>query len=190
MKPQINIRYGKLLDPFFKEHVLVKYPTYEFPTEEQVLTKVKIFQDTWKNYEDQFIESIKTVSGLSFKRSIIDCFIVSATPRDMSAPLIIRSRYDGEEFADIIMHELLHILLSDNKVNRFKYSKSESERTLNHLSVFALLNYFYIEILKDEKRLLKVKQKSKEGNNSEYARAWEIVEEVGYENIIDSLKVV
>ena len=125
---------------------MIKYPDYQFPTEEQVLDKTKIFKNAWQKNEDLFINSIKEISGLSFQRNIIDCFIISATPRDMSAPLIIRSRYTEDEFVDVLMHELLHILLGDNKIDRFKYIKEEADRTLNHLYVFALLNYFYIEI--------------------------------------------
>ncbi len=190
MKPQINIKYANLLDPFFKDHVLVKYPTYQFPTEEQVLEKVKLFKKAWVKHEEIFINSVTEITGLLFKRNIIDCFIVSATPRDMSAPLIIRSRYTEDEFVDVMMHELLHMLFSDNKVLKYSYHKDESVRTMNHVTVFAILNYFYVEILNDIERLNRVKQKSKEGNNSDYARAWEIVDEIGYKEIINSLKIL
>jgi len=176
MKPTINIRYGKLIDPFFKDSVKVSYPDYVFPTEEQVLEKIGLFKKAWNEKESDFINFLYKETGLEFKRNLIDCFIVSATPRDMSAPLIIRSRYNEEEFLDVMHHELIHVLLSDNKVKRLEGFEEESKTTVNHLRVFFLLKKFYLEILKDEISFNRIYEKSSDNKNKEYRRAWYILE--------------
>lgn len=186
MKTVINIRSGKLLDPFFNEYVKVKYPNFEFPTEEQVEGKIELFQKIWEKQGVSLLKSIYKITKLKFKRNVIDCFIVSVTPRDMSAPLIIRSRYTEEEFIDVLLHELLHKLFVDNGLKKIK-DLEESKTTINHIKVFAVLKYLYLDFLKDEERLGRVMQKSKEGNNKDYARAWEIVDERGYKEIIKGL---
>jgi hypothetical protein len=186
MRPKINIKYAKLLDPFLKEYVKVNYPTYQFPSEEIVLDKVSLFQKTWSETEDLFFNFIEQYTKLQFQRNVIDCFIVSAISRDMSSPLIIRSRYDETEFIDSLIHELLHILLVDNNVSRFKYNKEISERTSNHINIFALLSCFYLKALKDENRLEKIKEKA-DDNNPDYKKAWEIVEEIGFEKVLENL---
>ncbi len=188
MKPQINIRYGNLIDPFFKVYVEVKYPGYVFPTEEAVLGKIKDYRLAWEKMEEIFLNSIYKITNLEFKRNIIDCFIVSATPRDMSAPLIIRSRYTPDEFVDILMHELLHILFSDNKL-RGPTNKNLTERANNHVLLFAILKYFYTEILEDIERLNKVMTIPKVGNNKDYEDAWDAVNNGDYKSIISNILI-
>ncbi len=42
--PQINIRHGRLLEPFFRDYILKKYPNHIFASTEEVLEKVKLFK--------------------------------------------------------------------------------------------------------------------------------------------------
>lgn len=187
MIPNVNIKYGKLIDPFFKEFVSVNYEGYKFPTYQEVEEKISLFKKTWAEKGPEFISFLYRTTGLEFKRNTIDCFIVSATPRDMSAPLIIRSRYSEEEFLDSIRHELIHVFLSDNKLKKIEGFNNESKTTINHIKVFALLEKYYKEVLKDEDNLIRLKNKSDE-KNPDYLRAWEIVEEKGYQNIVSIIK--
>lgn len=188
MNTTINIKYGKLIDPFFKDSVLVNYPNYTFPSKENVLEKVTLFKNEWQKHEEQFFNFLVEKTGLSFKRNIIDCFIVTATPRDMSAPLIMRSRYTPSEFIGVFTHELIHVLFSDNKVEKQKGYENESSTLRNHVPVFALLDAYFTEV-SDEKEILTF-LKGLAGNNpknADYKKAWEIVNEVGYQNIIDDM---
>lgn len=185
--PQINIRYGKLIDPFFKDSVSLNYPGYQFPTEEEVKNKVKLFRSVFEKDKGIFFEMLEDL-GLEFKRNTIDCFIVSATPRDMSAPLIIRSRFNETEFMDTMYHELIHKLLTDNSIPKYPHSDKMSLTIIDHIDVFAILVYFYHEFLKDKDRLLKVREKSADPKNIEYKKAWEIVDVVGYGEIIKNLR--
>lgn len=185
-KPKIIIKHGRLLEPFFQAYVRVNYPDYQFPSEEKIKEKVKIFQNAWNQVGDNLINQIYKITGLKFKREVIDCYIVSATDRCMSAPLIIKSRLKEEEFVDTMLHELLHIILVDNKIKRIK-CLNESKITMDHLRVFAVLKYIYKDYMKDEDRLKRVIEKSQVGNNKDYARAWEIVDKIGYLNIIKGI---
>lgn len=185
--PQIYIRYGKLIDPFFKDSVSINYPDYEFPTVDEIKDKVQLFRKTFEDNKDVFFVMLKDL-GLEFKRNTIDCFIVSATPRDMSAPLIIRSRYNETEFMDVMYHELLHKLFTDNEIPKYEYTDEISSTTINHIDIFAILKYFYLEFLKDEDRFQKIKEKSADLKNIQYKKAWEIVDIVGYKEIMKSIK--
>lgn len=187
MQPLIRIKYGKLIDPFFKEYVAVKYPGYVFPSHEAVLGKIVLFKDAWAVYEEKFFAFLQKETGLTFKRNIIDCYIVSATPRDMSAPLIIRSRWSGEEFVNTLMHELIHVLFSDNATKKVVLDKEVSPRTTNHVMVFALLKKFYLDILQDEEKFEKYSVVFNPEINKEYVEAWEIVNSVGYDAIIENI---
>jgi len=185
--PVVNIRQGKLLEPFFQAYVKEKYPEHIFLDELGVAEKVSLFKTEWSLYQKVFFNAIFEVSGLRSTRNVIDVFIVSATDKDMSAPLIIRSRYEPKEFVNVLMHELLHIILTDNNVT-IAFG-DESKTTKNHIYVFALLTYLFKEILHDERGLELEKKKSDSEKNLEYRRAWDIVEKNGYKEIISTLKI-
>jgi len=183
MKPTINVRHGKLIEPFFNGYVSLNYPDFEFPSDEEVKNKVELFKNIWREKEEVFINFLHNTTGLEFKRNVIDCFIVSATPRDMSAPLIIRSRYTEEEFVGVMYHELIHILFSDNKAKELEGYKDKPKTTRNHIQLFSLLNEFYLDILKDEEGLERIRAKSDDEKNIEYKKAWEIVDGLDYKEV-------
>ncbi|MEX0910378.1 MAG: hypothetical protein WDZ73_01335 [Candidatus Paceibacterota bacterium] len=189
MQPKIRIKYGKLLDPFLKVYVESKYNGYKFPSEEEVKRKVKLFRGIWEKYDYKFFNGLDKL-GLSFKRNLIEVFIVSAVNRDMSSPLIIRSRYNEEEFINVLIHELLHVLLADNEIKpTFKFG-DETMSTQNHVYVFALMTYLFKDIFKEEYRLITERQKSSAFKNEDYFKAWNIVKTIGYQSIVDEIKKV
>lgn len=134
----LDIKYANLLDPFLKEHIIKKYPDYIFPVEEEVQNKVKIFREI---PVAEYIEKMEKFFNLSFKRNIIPVYIVSAIDRDMSAPLIIRSRYNKEEFTEVLLHELVHCLMTDNHI----VFQTSIER---HIPVFKFLKS--VDMAKEE----------------------------------------
>lgn len=183
-KPILNIKYGKLLDPFFKEYVSVKYPDAQIPKEEDVLDKVKVFKDVWKKEGSGVIDFLYTNTGMEFKRNIIDCFIVSSTPRDMNSPMVIRSRYNNKEFIYTVLHELIHTLFSENRFKVPEKYIKESKTTKNHIALFALVEKYILEEMKDSEFLKEIKKVSNTEVNREYGRAWEIVTEEGCEEVL------
>lgn len=136
--PTINIRYGKLIDPFFKGFIAHKYPGFEFLTDEQVQTQIALYKTAYKERGVALIEQMLLYTGLSFQRNVIDCFIVTATNRDMSAPLIIRARYTANEFLEALLHELAHILITDNG-KKLNLKLHENKTIENHIPVYAIM---------------------------------------------------
>ncbi|MBU4536465.1 hypothetical protein KJ603_00290 [Patescibacteria group bacterium] len=168
------------------------------PTEEEVLRKTRELKEEWKKYEKEILTAICEITDLGFKKNVIDAHIVSGSPRDMSSPLIISAHNPTNSFVNTMTHELIHKLFTDNargidrgKVypNIFKdMFPNEKATTQSHIVVHAILKYVYLDVLKDKKRLEKDRNKSKNHSTNEYNRAWEIVEEQGYLNLIEKLK--
>ena len=196
--PEIKIFYSRLIDPFFigynKTYHKGGWDKWVAPSQEKVLAKTKELRELWRKEETRILTAVCKITELEFKRNIIDVHIVSGSPRDMSNPLIISAHNPKEDFISTLTHELIHKLFSDNirvreKVypNIFKdMFPDEKATTQNHIIVHAILKYVYLDILKNEKRLENNIKHSE--RTVDYKKAWEIVEEEGYLNLIEKLK--
>jgi hypothetical protein len=187
MIPKINIIHGKLLEPFFNCYVEKHYPDYEFKSDEEVKEKIELFRKEGQKNSDKILNAICEVTKKTFLSEKLDVYVVNATPKDMSAPIIIRSRYTPEEFIDSLIHELLHVFLRENKIMQYKTDIDVDMTTKNHIDVFAILTHIYKNVLKDEQRLEKIKEKSNTPQNLSYKKAWDIVEKIGYKKIIETI---
>lgn len=147
-----------------------------------------------KNYKSEWAKfGLCNITELKFNRDVIDVYIVSVNPRQFSNPIIIKSGFEPDEFIDTLTHELIHRLLVLNKIKKTaivnKQYMDESATTQNHILVHALLQYIYLDILKDSVRLEKNILRSKNHNTNDYSRAWETVEKEGYKKIINEFKL-
>ncbi|MBU6431035.1 MAG: hypothetical protein KGJ58_00090 [Patescibacteria group bacterium] len=198
--PKIRIKYNRFLDPIFtfycKNNPELKKQGWNDwipPEKEKVLERVKNYNEEWIKYENKILSKICEILGLNFERNIIDVHIVSGNPRQFSNPIIIKSGFSPDEFVDVLTHELLHVLFQDN-IDIFPIKilnemfQDESKTTKNHIITHAVLKFLYLDILKDRERLERNILNSKKHNSSDYTRAWEIVEEKGYREVIDDLK--
>jgi len=85
-------------------------------------------------------------------------------------------------------------LISDNttltleKIIDFfeKVYPDHNQRTRNHILVHAGHKHLYLNVLKEPRRLTRDIASCKDA--PDYAKAWEIVEERGYQKIIDEFK--
>lgn len=181
--PKIIIKYARLLDPFMAVASKAEHPGWVPPPISAVESKVKLFRKEWGAYDKKIFEGMHRATGLVFSRNILDVYIVSGIPRDMSDPIIIRSRYTQVEFVNVLSHELLHRLFAINKTE-FDFPE-ESERVINHIFVFAVLKYLYLDILRQPERVeMDLHRARGDTSNSGYVRAWDIVENLGYENLV------
>lgn len=185
MRPRLTIKYGKLLEPFFHCYIEQKYPGFEIPDEAAVKAKVRLFRNEWSRYRDRFFDGIESF-GLEFSRNRIDVHVVSATDRDMSSPLIMRSRYDAREFVSVLFHELLHNLFGE--VGLVRGYGEETSTSQRHVYVFAMLEFLFRDVMGEPERIEEEKGKSGPGRNPEYYRAWEIVERDGYHAILEGME--
>ncbi|KKQ21266.1 MAG: hypothetical protein US33_C0006G0016 [Parcubacteria group bacterium GW2011_GWC1_36_9] len=198
--PKIIIKYNRFLDPIFVFYCknnpeLQKRGWNDWmpPQKKEIANRIKNYRIEWAKQEDKILQGICKILDLDFKRNIIDVHIVSGNPRDFSEPLIMKGGYTPEDFVDTLSHELIHILLQDNveKIPITILSKmfpKESNLTKNHIITYATLKYIYLEIFKDESKLNKNIKKSLKSSLPDYSRAWKIVEEKGYGQLIIEFK--
>ncbi len=166
--PEIRINFSRLLyhgecrhlDLIFNkgESKMASPETYEVRTEE--------YRKAWANYQTTILQGMTEVLDLSFYRPVID---VTLAPYfgHKSTPLIINFRPDPDRFVDVLTHELLHVLQTDNTKHQelgphstvdllaeWRRLFGEHERVmLVHIPLHALHKYIYLDILKAPERL-------------------------------------
>lgn len=190
--PKIRIKFGWHLDPIFQALTKLsqKIKDKSYPGEEEIEKKVESYKAAWISYEEKILKGISDILELEFFQDIIDVYIVGRA-QSFSDPMIVASTFEPDEFIDVLTHELLHRLLTDNtkKLNVVKIWSEMFPRkerlTRNHIILYAVHKYLYLEVLKEEQRF---KQDIERTKNPEYKDAWNIVEEEGYEKIIDQFK--
>ena len=93
-----------------------------------------------------------------------------------------------------LSHELIHRLFSDNIQNVvagkifLEMFPNENELIRNHIITHSVLKFIYLDLLKDKEKLEINIEKSSKSSFPEYKRAWEIVEEMGYKELIAEFK--
>lgn len=190
--PEIRFKYPwlllKAIDPELrpayreigKEHVL---------DEQFIKDRLATFKRLWKSEERQILEGLCHIFGIEFRQNIIDLY-VAPFRNSFSDPLTIAAKTADERVVDMIAHELLHRLLSENMAS----DDSKWERlfgdhpklVLNHIVVHAGLQALWSDVLQTPERLARDKQKSQELDG--YRQAWEYVDMHGYQNIIQKVK--
>ncbi|MBU6431328.1 hypothetical protein KGQ29_03050, partial [Patescibacteria group bacterium] len=66
--------------------------------------------------------------------------------------------------------------------------QNENELTQSHILTHAILKFVYLDILENKEMLEKNIGRSSESSFLEYKRAWDIVEERGYKELITEFK--
>ena len=194
--PKIRIKYNRFLDPIFKAYIKSnpKWKDWVEPTEIEVKERVKKYKEEWAKYEKKIIEGICEALGLNFSQNIIDVHIVSGNDRQFSNPVVIKSGLKPDEFIESLSHELIHRLFSDNVQNVvagkifLEMFPDENELARNHIITHAVLKFIYLDVLKEKERLAKNIERSSKSSFPEYPRAWKIVEEKGYRELINYFK--
>lgn len=151
-------------------------------------------EKAWNRKEKDIMTGLKKITGLSFNKNYIDVFLVNreAVKSSISDPLILRVSDNVDRNLCILVHELIHNLMWDNQQNSnwsLKIQKlfpKENRKTAIHISVHAILEALYTDILENPEMIVEDVKRSQ--NSPDYRRAWEIVKEEGYKNIIKKLK--
>ncbi|HUD01589.1 MAG TPA: hypothetical protein VMR37_04635 [Rhabdochlamydiaceae bacterium] len=187
MNPQIEIRYNKFLDPIFKGWILAQpqWKDWVCPSLEEVLDKTEKYKNEWRKYEEKILGGITLATGLKFKRNYIDVFVVSGNLRPFSRPVVLKSTYDLDQFINIITHELIHCLFSDNRISEDKKDPYPENK---HILLHAVLKYIYLDILNEPERLKLNIKMSSESKNPEYISAWNEIGKLGYKEILVKIK--
>lgn len=161
----------------------------------KILNNMEKMKKFWKKDERKILEEISKITKLKWREKQIYCYM---TGREnyfaFSDPLTLPFYKKLDFLTDILVHELIHKILQDDKVNwqeflkTWKYIerkyKNETGRTKIHIIVHAIHSHIYFKFY-SEKRL-------KRNINSpfisaEEKRAWKIVQKENYKNIIKVL---
>ena len=198
--PKIIIKYNLSIDPIFAFYCqnnpeLKKRGWNEWvvPPKEEIIRRIRAYRKEWSKYEKKILNGICDILGLNFKINIIDVYIVSGISRAIGDPIIIKSGFRPDEFVDVLTHELIHRLFNLNELGRIVHKVkekyvNESPVTKKHIIVHAVLKYIYLDILKQPYRLDRDLLSSKKHSTDDYSKAWEIVEQDGYRQIISDFK--
>lgn len=194
MIPYINIKYNRFLDPLCVGWVKARpiYKNISIPSKSTVLKRAKHYNKLWAIHGHKILRGIVRATGLSFKRNWIDVHVVSLHSRPFSSPIVIKSRYSDTDFINVLTHELIHCLFSDNKglINSIiPWVPLDKCDTCNdHVFLHAILEYIYVDVLKSPAHLKRNIQVSSTPGNEGYATAWKIVRGNSYQKIIKEFK--
>lgn len=157
------------------------------------------YRAAWKPKAHTILEGMCKLYGLEFYRDVID---VNLAPwiKPISKPIMMSFFYEPDQFVDILTHELLHVLQTDNKKIKYQDSRlhdvraiwvgqfgdTHSFKTLVHIPIHAGLKAIYLDILKEPERLERDIKACE--HMPEYKLAWEYVEKHDYKKIINNLK--
>ncbi|OHB09958.1 MAG: hypothetical protein A3G05_01400 [Candidatus Zambryskibacteria bacterium RIFCSPLOWO2_12_FULL_45_14] len=193
--PEIRFKYGWLLtDAFYNYRKMIpKFKKEKPPTWKKMRVLIKDQKKVWKKDEKKIIKAMQKIIGLNFYQNLIDVYIVDGHKSAFSDPMVINYRYHGEGFVDVLTHELLHRLLTDNMQGKNGgswphkiYPKIKNRTTIYHILVHAIHQEVYLNVLKRPDRLKHDIEKCKQWPS--YHRAWNIVERDGHMNIINQFK--
>lgn len=199
--PVIRFVYGKFLDEVFRKAVQYdpSFVDKSYPTPQEIVAKVQSHKKYWDIHGHLILNAFSSFTELQFKRNILDVFVVGRAYHAFSSPTVVSiCKLDPPEFIpedvffDVVTHELLHILLSDNTLDvsvkdyTIKRYPGEVEKVNTHIVLHAIHKQIYLEVLKSPERFeLNLRRSSKA---PAYMRAWEIVNLEGYQRIIDEFK--
>lgn len=166
----------------------------ELADDSQMEQTVAAYTEAWQPHEHIIMAGMCKTLGLRFRQNLIDVYIAPWF-HAFSDPLVVGVKYEPDIFIDILTHELLHRLLTDNTTVPYDIDLSEewgtlfgtrhTPRTLAHIPVHAAHTAIYLDVLQEPQRL----QRNIARNPSQdYIRAWNYVDQHGYRTIIEQLR--
>ena len=186
MIPMIEFRYSWIYDQKFKD----KGKKYSPKKIEEYIKKVK---KIWGKYEKDILKELQKISGLKWEEKKIICYIISKTI-PFSDPLTIPIYKNKNYFIDVLTHELIHRLFTQNTnreiTNRsWKMIQRKLKKENINVRVHVILNAIHKHILLKFFNKKRLNKNIKSLNHlKDYKKSWEIVERQRCENIIKSFK--
>ena len=196
--PEIRIDYSWLLRGNVSEHLNKLWGDgTPLRSEDRYRLIAKKYRNAWEPFADKILNGMCDITGLTFRQNIIDVYIAPWFAA-FSDPMVIGVKYEPDVFVDVLTHELLHRLLTDNNsvpstlrllpTWEKMFGKNHSFITLVHIPVHAIHEAIYLDVLHDPNRLVRDKVSHQQNKHADYVKAWEYVEKHGYKEIINQLK--
>jgi len=191
MMPKISIRHNKFLDPIFVGWIKAQpqWKDWKRPSDELIKSQISMYNEEWDKYGERILRGICEATGLNFKRNQIDVYVVSGSLRPFSRPIVIKSGYEPDYFVNVLTHELIHCLYSDNdeEVNKPLHYPHENHTVSVHVYLNAILKYIYIDVLGEPERY-ELDKKMVADSKLGYNIAWDIVDKIGHLKLIEDFK--
>lgn len=192
-RPEIRLRHSRLMTSVVSMPLMMQALGNDavMPSDEYFEERAQEYRDAWMPYEERIVDGMMTGLDLSFYLPVIDVTLAPMI-KPFSTPLIISYRQEPDRFIDILAHELIHVLLDDNRegVKFMQFVKQtwpgEVNRTMSHIGVHAMLEHLFVDVLDEPARM--TRDKERVSHNPPYVRAWEIVEAEGSASILDKFR--
>ena len=165
------------------------------PSHKQALAYAKKMKDCWQKREWGFLEEIALVTGLSWRRTEIPCYIVAVEQSwSSSDPLLIpmglSSKAKIESNCYNLEHELIHCLLLDN-LNKedlsgedwiFDWHEQRYPVETPLCRIHILVHAIHACVHKGSIKQIQI------APPPAYKRSWEIIEKEGAESIVQAFR--
>ena len=150
-----------------------------------IMIKIGLLTYFWKKNQNIIEKILNEIANLSFKKEELFCNLNSVS--SMSNPFSIK--FEKISFMkDNLIHELIHIILTQNNIAETKGwkqiqqdFKNETVTTRNHILIHALHYLFLMKFNPSRKKYI-----MNYSQNIDYIRSWNIVNKIGAQNIVDS----
>jgi len=153
------------------------------------------YRNAWQPYEKKIIKAMGNTLGLSFRQNIIDVHI-APWMHAFSDPMMVGIIFKPDRFVEILTHEMLHRLLTDNNESSYDteytdewaklFGSEHSWNTLVHIPVHAVFQAIFDNKLQEPERTKHDKKICE--RLPDYNAAWKYVEKAGYKEIIEKLR--
>jgi len=190
MTPQVNFRYSWIYDQTWQNWLRLQFKEEElnFRTQDQIEDFITEITPMWREVESKILTEISAVTSLPWTEGKVTCYIV-AHCREISEPLTMHPLKDRNLFIRRLIHEMIHQNhIQGGMEGRWpKIWKAITEKYPNenivtqiHIPVHAALKHILLKFYGQSWVDADIGDCKKD---SYYTRAWEIVEQEGYENI-------
>lgn len=144
----------------------------------------------WEKIETETLNSIISSIGWPWEEKLIRCY-VTGTRASFSDPLTLGYKKNINLAVDVLTHELIHRYISQQipdlrkKILDFYENYPDENRIVqNHIMVHAIHEHVYRAANKLERLEADI---SLSQSAPDYAKAWQIVSEVGYRAILKKI---
>lgn len=156
---------------------------------------VATYKKSWEPYEADIVRGMCALLDLEFRQNIID---VNIAPwfYAFSDPMVIGDTYEPARFVEVLTHEIIHRLLTDNVQTPYStlyadewkklFGKEHTFDTLFHIPVHAVMQGIFDDVLHEPERIKNDRKLCEKW--PDYRAAWQYVDERGYKEIIKILK--
>ncbi len=190
--PQIIFKYSWIYDEHWEK--IYQNQIGPYPTKETLENYLEIIKPLWDKVKTEVLTEMAQVTGMNWEEDKIICYLIGYG-KPFSDPLTMPAHKDRPDyFIDTLIHELIHQLFSGPQ-NRQKFLKywdildkkfpNQSPTTKSHIPIHAVHTHIYLTVF-DETRLKRDQEVLKDLDD--YRKSWQIVEQEGYQNIINQLK--